>query len=711
MSLALPNLDDRRWVDLVEEGRSLIPFYSTEWTDHNVHDPGITLIELFAWLAEMDIFQLDRIPERNLRAFLSLIGVRPNPPAAALAVTRFAFRQALMTTPLVRIPPSAELEGVDAFGVTTRFRTLSEIFVNPAALQAIQVKDQQGFHDLTGRLVRDETVEIFGENPSAGAEIYFGFSCAVPVGVPASLVVGADSTATDRTEHHSVRLAWEILVAPDRWQQLSVDNDPPQVADETRSLTASGRILFTLPVAMVQQQIGEVAQPLYYLRSRIVSGAYDAAPTVRSLVLNGVVVEQAVPASSLRLPIAAGTSVQGAAPPVGTFGRFHLRLNARGEIVELCFVEDENVPEFRVLAFSPGTSGAPGFLTLEAVAIGTGDGLPNLRLKLPDAPALEPEFRVFTLENGRWREWTLRQNFNASGRADSHFIVDLMAGVVQFGDGEQGRVPPADASVVVRYDATRAAEGNLTENQISAFADSAHNRALIGGNAIDELNDQLAITNLPATGGAAAETVGHAIGRAIELVGSSGRAVTLADYEALALKTPGTRIARASARANLHPGLPCVTAAGVVTVIVIPYLPLDRPFPSRALLRRVANHLSPRRVIGTRVEVIGPTYVEVTVRAKVKALPGSNKADLQQQILTSLHRFFHPLQGGPNSTGWPLGRDVFHSEVLQVIDETARVDHVISLEISANCGAGQCGNLCLSPNELVASGAHEIELV
>jgi predicted phage baseplate assembly protein len=151
MSIALPNLDDRRWVDLVEEGRSLIPFYSTEWTDHNVHDPGITLIELFAWLAEMDIFQLDRIPERNLRAFLSLIGVRPNPPAPALAVTRLAFKHALMTTPPVRIPPSVELEGVDAFGVTTRFRTLSELFVTTAALQAIQVKDLEGSGCWCGR--------------------------------------------------------------------------------------------------------------------------------------------------------------------------------------------------------------------------------------------------------------------------------------------------------------------------------------------------------------------------------------------------------------------------------------------------------------------------------------------------------------------------------------------------------------------------------
>ena len=73
MPILLPNLDDRRWVDLVDEGRALIPLYAPEWTDHNIHDPGITLIELFAWLAEMDIFQLNRITDRARLKFLALV--------------------------------------------------------------------------------------------------------------------------------------------------------------------------------------------------------------------------------------------------------------------------------------------------------------------------------------------------------------------------------------------------------------------------------------------------------------------------------------------------------------------------------------------------------------------------------------------------------------------------------------------------------------
>src|SRR6185369_16482773 len=77
MPLPMPNLDDRRWLDLVEEGRSLIPLYGPEWTDHNYHDPGVTLIELLAWVAEMDLYELNRVPERHKRKFLALVGIAP----------------------------------------------------------------------------------------------------------------------------------------------------------------------------------------------------------------------------------------------------------------------------------------------------------------------------------------------------------------------------------------------------------------------------------------------------------------------------------------------------------------------------------------------------------------------------------------------------------------------------------------------------------
>lgn len=73
MPLALPNLDDLTWEELVAEGRSQIPTWAPEWTNHNAADPGITLIELFAYLSEMLIYRLNRVSDEHLRLFLKLI--------------------------------------------------------------------------------------------------------------------------------------------------------------------------------------------------------------------------------------------------------------------------------------------------------------------------------------------------------------------------------------------------------------------------------------------------------------------------------------------------------------------------------------------------------------------------------------------------------------------------------------------------------------
>ena len=73
MSLPLPNLDDRTYNDLLEEARALIPSLYPVWTDHNPTDPGIILIELFAWLTEMIIYHLNRVPDASYIAFLRLL--------------------------------------------------------------------------------------------------------------------------------------------------------------------------------------------------------------------------------------------------------------------------------------------------------------------------------------------------------------------------------------------------------------------------------------------------------------------------------------------------------------------------------------------------------------------------------------------------------------------------------------------------------------
>lgn len=84
-----PNLDDRSFDDIVQEAITLIPKYCPEWTNHNNTDPGITLIELFAWMIEMVIYRLNKVTDKNYLKFLELMGVELQPPQPAHAVLQF----------------------------------------------------------------------------------------------------------------------------------------------------------------------------------------------------------------------------------------------------------------------------------------------------------------------------------------------------------------------------------------------------------------------------------------------------------------------------------------------------------------------------------------------------------------------------------------------------------------------------------------------
>ncbi len=67
MALPAPNLDDRRFQELVDDAKRLVQQRCPEWSDHNVSDPGVTLIELFAWMTDQVVYRLNRVPGPQLR--------------------------------------------------------------------------------------------------------------------------------------------------------------------------------------------------------------------------------------------------------------------------------------------------------------------------------------------------------------------------------------------------------------------------------------------------------------------------------------------------------------------------------------------------------------------------------------------------------------------------------------------------------------------
>ena len=710
MPIALPDLDDRRWSDLVEQGRALIPLYAPTWTDHNASDPGITLMELLAWIAEMDIYRLNRLTDVQKRRLLALMEVRPEPPRAATVVTELRLVDGGAP---VALPPSIEFVGSALDSTPVLLHSTSALAVVPSSLRALQRKDAAGFQNLTAAWARQDAIAPFGDDPAPGAEFHLGFDRPLPVGAwsqlyaivdgeQASLAERARIEAVDgpgRLVHHGVRLGWDYLAggaAPGTWRPLEVD-------DDARAFSLSGAVRVRPDAAMQAATLGRVAQPQFWLRCRIEAGAFDAAPRLLRLMLNGVELVQSVSVTST-WPIAKGTVFPQVLVPGQSIA---LRLDfQQGQVVGIAVDTSEGAPTFTILAFEAATATTAGRLAIEAALAGSGTGEPNQRITLGQRPMLEASLRLFTREAAGHRAWTRVDDFSASTRVDAHYQLDPTRGDILAGDGEQGRVFPRDCQVFAAY---QALSGSSSVAQLAGIADNVHNRARLADPGVIARVAAGAIEVLDAA--VPAETLAHAIGRAMQLREARLRAVTLEDFEAIALETPGLRVARAIARPNLYPGLECVSAPGVLSVIVLPSLPLERPTPVGGFVDRIAARLESRRILGTRVVVTGPRYLELSVTAQVKAFDGVDAKRLAAQVAQALDAFFNPVSGGPDGTGWPLGRDVYRSEVMQVIDETPGVDHVLSLDLVAQGCAPECGNVCLRPTWLVAAGAHRIEVV
>ena len=137
-----------------------------------------------------------------------------------------------------------------------------------------------------------------------------------------------------------------------------------------------------------------------------------------------------------------------------------------------------------------------------------------------------------------------------------------------------------------------------------------------GGENLTFAGDGLTVRNLAASGGAGQETAAQAQARLLRELNTTRKCVSAGDYERLARETPGLRVAAAKALPAFDPEEPTgVSRLPTVTVVAVPAGAGERPLPDRRFLAAVQAWLDWLRPIGTRVKVIPPVYVELTVRS------------------------------------------------------------------------------------------------
>ena len=458
MPLPLPNLDTRRWADLVEEGRALIPRYAPQWSDHNVHDPGITLIELFAWLTEALIYRTNRIPQRHRRKFLLLIGFAPHSPQAARTILRFVLRSGL--SPVV-LPAGVSLFA-ETSGGQIPFRLLTDLTVIDTKIMVVQSSFLQSFDgkkmfmvhtravgghfDFT--LWKDARTFPVPADPEEQPALYLGVAKALPTGRPVSLWIRFAGPASDSEErqrlvnetqaaqaacrplssrpqcsplevsdrwcltessisspksspaaspipvHHSIRTVWDYWDGS-AWQLL--DETLNQVIDNTRGFTLDGSVTVKLPTPMGSASVGAVKDSLYYLRARLTAGPLDYLPMVLNVEINAVETEQATSAQE-RFVVRPGVlPALGQEPVVGQLGHLALDLDKDGAVRKLAFTPSGNGPVVRVISYVPAKPSAPGMLTVTLLVAGRGTGLPGLKIALPGAPVVPNSLNVWII--------------------------------------------------------------------------------------------------------------------------------------------------------------------------------------------------------------------------------------------------------------------------------------------------------------------------
>jgi hypothetical protein len=89
-------------------------------------------------------------------------------------------------------------------------------------------------------------------------------------------------------------------------------------------------------------------------------------------------------------------------------------------------------------------------------------------------------------------------------------------------------------------------------------------------------------------------------------------------------------------------------------------------------------------------------------------------SQIQEKIIEKLNGFLHPIKGGEDGNGWPIGRDVYVSELYSVIEQAEGVNCVIKLSVSGDKGAATDinGNLLLnSKSACVYSGSHTVKII
>lgn len=744
MPIPKPDLDDRRFSDLCSESVRTISHASPAWTNHNQGDPGITFIDLFSWLAETAIFRLNGITDRHRLKYLGILGESPRPAMPA----------SVELVPEDPVAASLLKKGDVVFTDILSERIFFEIDEDPvfAATELKQVIVDEGprgiinYTDANAK--KDQFFPPFGIPGRDGAALYLGFSRPVEDLTTAFSLYeegypepGSDDGGTDYTPVLST-LIWEYFSACG-WKNLDGGAAAPGYTDTTAGFGRSGRVMFHGVTGWETLKNHPFLPPdLYWLRCRATAYRYIYPPRLDSVTINPVTATHGrVIRDDTVLRAGNGLPDQvfsiSNAPVI--YGSMHLAVSdPQDEVFDWESLRSKNDPSgrSRFCSFISSVFSLDWIERDDLVFLASDDpqtGTECLAISGKKSSAVfckevsrnaiswsvdgvaYPDFFLHTGEGTAFSSsyWTETDDFDGSGPDDPHYVIDYDIPAIRFGNGLYGRVPEPDTKIYAAWYRTGGGTvGNIPPGQAWHVHDLKPCR--------ENQNRKVPVLVNPraARGGTDRETLADAFRRFRHGLIIPGSAVTAADYAYIAMHTPGLRVAAACAAVT--PAGSSETSAGpqkYVTVTIVPFThekKLDSPPTApEEFLDAVRRYLDRFRILGTQVAVQSARYARVSLEVTIIPSEGYGDEEIVAAVQDEATLFLHPVSGGKNGNGWPLGRTVARSELIDRFHDLPGINCVTRLRLHGDgpSSKDRDGNLLLPPDASVYAGDIQVAIL
>ncbi len=646
MPLPIPNLDDRRFTDLVAEAINRSEAHTPEWSNIAPGDPGSALIEMFAWLTETILYRQNLIPQRQRRAFLNLLSLPLRPAAPASGVVCVDATQVPLPTALTAGQATFKV-GAVTFTSNTDLQPMPLALVPmiKAAYQDPNPAQQAKLIALLQSLYSYDQPTPFVAQPAFGADGTLSLTNTIDGQVWLALVTPkgfAPSAAAVRAALVDPKASSGVLSIG-----LAPVTEVPgyQAFDQATNLPAR-----TLNWAVLtQDQSGNpLSVPLDVIADTS-NGARNAGVALLQLPSSASLLAPPTPINGGD-PMFAGTNGSPPELPAGV---------TSGQVVMWLTLSAANAPDFALSWLGVNAVGVTARAIETNEPIGTATGASDATFTLANNPVDPASLVIQVWPPGATQPqvWTAVDNFGRAAATDTVYVLDPTAGTVTFGDGIRGQRPPAGAVIVAQaYAWGGGSDTNLAAGSIKAISPT-----------VGTVRQEIATT-----GGSDGEAVQDAERRIPAFLSNRDRAVTVEDFQQLTLATPGVSLGRAEVVQGLMPGANAaatrLNVPGVISVFAFPSAPLSLSgIPSATLtqLQEIFAWLRQRILIGTQLFVLTAEPVPVYVSVSIQVLTGADPLATMRAVQQAIAAYLWALPpGGPAQTGWPLGRTVMPDELL-----------------------------------------------